>query len=733
MFSQLKYQLSSWRSQALSTWKGRVAVTSVVVTGLVLITRQLGLLQGFELSAYDQLLRWKPERGEDERILVVGITEEDIKSTIKEFPVSDGTLAKALNKIQANKPRAIALDIIRDVPVGKGHSKLVKEFEQPNLIAVCQMNEAEDPGFAPPPKLPAEQVGFADLPQDADDVYRRSLLLALPPIPDRDYSSQHLCNDAESEELLYSLSLAASTLYLEEEGIEREITEYDDLQFGETIFPFLSPNAGGYHNIFADGLQILIDYRSAKNPTNFVSLNDILTDKVDPELIRDRLVFIGYEAKSSQDTFNTPYSAALETNPRMPGVVVHAQVASQILGAVLDNRPLIWYLPDPVEWLWILGWAVLGGLLALPKLKLWQVALADGVAIGVLVGTSYGLFLLAAWIPLIPPGLGLVMASVGVVLVDRVPAIKKLLKIDIDIDWERVKKDADQALGAESPKEEVAATVSEVTTEQDNYLTQLQTRAETRRKQTRKATTGRVVPVNQVSETATKDNFLAQLQDKAQTRRSKRQSPTTEISSPATEDNFLGALQQKAQARRNQERRPSATRVKPSVNPVSQTTAKDNFLSQLQTKALARRNKRQLSSPVAEIPTTESNFLTQLQAKAQTRRNKAKQTRPPLLTPVVNSGSKTRTGVKDNFLTQLQAKAQTRRNKGKRKTTAISLPPQGSYIEQLKQQSKQRLQEATTQASPPPVIATSQVSHSKVRNKYLEDLLARSKRLRSGD
>ncbi len=728
MFSRLKYQMSSWRSQALSTWKGRVAVTSVVVTGLVLITRQLGFLQGLELSAYDQLLRWKPERGGDERILIVGITEEDIKSTIKEFPISDGTLAEALNKIQASKPRAIGLDIIRDVPIGKGRNKLVEEFEQPNLVVVCQMNEAEDPGFAPPSELPSEQIGFADFPQDIDNVYRRSFLLALPPIPEREYSSQHLCNDSESEELLYSLSLAVSILYLEEEGIEGKITEYDDLQLGETIFPFLSPNAGGYHSTDADGLQILIDYRSAKNAAKLVSLNDILTDKVDPELIRDRIILIGYEAKSSQDTFNTPYSAALKTNPRMPGVGVHAQVTSQILSAVLDNRPLIWYLPDPVEWLWILIWSALGGILALPKLKLWQVALVDGVSLGVLVGASYGLFLLAGWIPLVPPGLALIMTSVGVILVDRVPAIKKLLKIDIDIDWERVNKDVNEALGSVAIEEEAASSLLESAPEQDNYLTQLQIRAETRRKQTKKATTGRVIAVNQVSETATKDNFLAQLQDKAQTRRSKRQGQITEISLPILieEENFLGQLQQKAQVRRNQTRKASVKRVTPSVNLVSESTAKDNFLAQLQTKAQTRRNKMQPYPPVAETPTTESNFLTQLQTKAQVRRNKAKQTP----TPVVNQGSETIT--KDNFLTQLQAKAQLRRNKGKLKTTALSPPITGSYIEQLKQQSKQRLQKAVTEASPPPVVTTKQTPHSKVRNKYLEDLLARSRRLREG-
>lgn len=47
----------------------------------------------------------------------------------------------------------------------------------------------------------------------------------------------------------------------------------------------------------------------------------------------------------------------------MAGVLVHAQIVSQILSSVLDEQPLFWYLPAWAEagWIWI--WSLAGGIL----------------------------------------------------------------------------------------------------------------------------------------------------------------------------------------------------------------------------------------------------------------------------------------------------------------------------------------------------------------------------------
>ena len=47
----------------------------------------------------------------------------------------------------------------------------------------------------------------------------------------------------------------------------------------------------------------------------------------------------------------------------MPGVVIHANLVSQILSATLENRPLLRTWSDPIEFAWILGWAAIGAIL----------------------------------------------------------------------------------------------------------------------------------------------------------------------------------------------------------------------------------------------------------------------------------------------------------------------------------------------------------------------------------
>lgn len=55
-----------------------------------------------------------------EEIVIVTIDERDIQSVGK-WPIPDGSLAQLLEKIRAQKPRAIGLDLYRDLPEGKGH------------------------------------------------------------------------------------------------------------------------------------------------------------------------------------------------------------------------------------------------------------------------------------------------------------------------------------------------------------------------------------------------------------------------------------------------------------------------------------------------------------------------------------------------------------------------------------------------------------------------------------
>jgi adenylate cyclase len=116
-------------------WRG-VCITAPSVAGLVILVRWLGLFQSWEWVAFDQYLRLRPLEPPDDRIVLVGIDEEDVR-TVGQAIIPDGVYAQLLEKLKARHPRAIGLDIYRDLPVEPGHQQLVRVFEStPILLAL---------------------------------------------------------------------------------------------------------------------------------------------------------------------------------------------------------------------------------------------------------------------------------------------------------------------------------------------------------------------------------------------------------------------------------------------------------------------------------------------------------------------------------------------------------------------------------------------------------------------
>jgi adenylate cyclase len=481
MISKIRSLLSnpSDLRKAATAFGGTVILTSAVVTSLLVGLRQLGALEGLELQAYDLLIRSRPDEGPDNRLLVVGITEEDIQKQ-KEYPISDGLLAKILAKLEESQPRAIGIDILRDVPQGQGRAALIDVLKKnDNIIAACKLSSANEPGNPAAPGVPEERIGFADLPLDPDVSIRGGILVSTPTAP-KTPGNQHLCNIADPNNQVPSLSFLLSLLYLEPQNIALDQTEDGELKLGSTVFKRLEENAGGYHKAGTEDYRVLLNYRSAQNAAKQVTITEVLEGKVDPALIKDRVVMVGYLAQSANDDFSTPYSPGQKDNKKMPGVVIHAQSVSQILSATLNNRPLMGYWPQGVEILWILGWSVVGGTLAWSIRRPWIFGLAGGVAIAILVGSCYGLFLSAVWVPLVPPALALVGTALGALLIDRyaqaiVESVKGVLKLNIEIN-----------------QDEKESQVAEIT--ESEYFKKLQEQAKQRRNQKKTPSTGEVLP-----------------------------------------------------------------------------------------------------------------------------------------------------------------------------------------------------------------------------------------------
>lgn len=451
---------SPWTELRQRCWRWRgIWFTAPLVAALVMGLRYGNLLQGLELFALDQLFLLRPaelpehEAGEDAQpphlarntpVVVVTLDEPDLQA-LNQSQLDDATLAQLLENIRQQQPLVVGLDIYRDLPVPPGQEQLAAVLTQmtaaePRLFGIAKLTEAEDSAAIPPPPLLAEadQATANDLLLDPGGVIRRVPLFI---------------NGTEADGSpgppLFSLSFRLACQYLEKLAQQDcTLSEEETVYAGSVPLWAWQRRTGGYSNPDIGGYPVLINYlgpkrfdrsqiicsrngnldlsrspqATAHQPYPSICLADVLADRIPQGMMADRIVLIGNIAESGKDLFYIPYSSQLLAAPhRLPGVYIHANGISQILAAVLGDRPLIRSWPEGLELLWILTWAMLGATVT------WKYRYLDRIdrgqiqgrqwfnpsqwvtlflAVG-LLGLCYGAFLLGWWLPLVPPLLAL--------------------------------------------------------------------------------------------------------------------------------------------------------------------------------------------------------------------------------------------------------------------------------------------------------------------------------------
>ncbi|HBB35482.1 MAG TPA: adenylate/guanylate cyclase domain-containing protein [Cyanobacteria bacterium UBA8803] len=399
MYKKLKQFLGQWRG---------VLIATPTVAGLIIALRLTGTLQLLEWAALDQFFRFRPLEPSDRRIVIVAINELDIRKA-GQWPISDAVLAKLLLKIKQQQPRAIGLNLFRDLSVPPGHEALVDVFEStPNLIGSEKVvGNAYGDSIAPPPALrKLNQVGAVNTVIDADGKVRRALL------------SVTLKNGETTESLATRLAL----IYLEAKGITLEEIDAANFKYrlGKAVFTRMKPDDGGYIGLDTGGYQILLNFRNhscrGKLGKCFVyqtvSMTEVLEGRIPTDLMRDRIVLIGASAESLKDRVFTPYSNSPFTAPT--GVELNADLTSQILSAAIEGRPLIHVWSEPGEWLWIFLWSFVGAtvggrLLHIHSRMTGIVLVGSTLAIG-----SFLAFLAGWWLPIVPVLLALGGSGVAI-------------------------------------------------------------------------------------------------------------------------------------------------------------------------------------------------------------------------------------------------------------------------------------------------------------------------------
>ncbi len=372
-------------------------------TTLLVCFGAAGWLDSIETQAWDWMVRLRPSAGPDPNLAIVEITEDDLQRY--NWPLPDEVVARLLDRLQAYHPSVIGLDIYRPAPRAglEGWNQLVGQLRADNTVVIANYGNNEDDRVSAPASVPPHRVGFNDLSQDPDTVIRRWILFG---------PALH-----KGEEAAQSFPLRLAQLYLADLGIQSRVSSVDgaSLQLGKATFVRLEAGSGGYGKVDARGYQVLLDYRSSEDLAEKFTLAQLLQGQVDRHQIEDKIVIIGSTAPSLRDLFATPYSAVEKDNFKMPGVMVHAQIVSQIVGAAMGDRPLFWFWPQWAEVVWIGLWAVTSAV--------WAQRISHPVVLGVgmlaVAGTaaaaSFGLFLAHAWVPVVAPMLAIALSGSSVV------------------------------------------------------------------------------------------------------------------------------------------------------------------------------------------------------------------------------------------------------------------------------------------------------------------------------
>lgn len=334
-------------------WQLRVVtVLASSIAGFVMLGCYIGTFQLLEWSTLDRFFRWRSPEVPDSRIVIITIDETDI-DYMGGWPISDTIMAQVLQNVKKQQPRVIGLNIYRDLPVEPGHQKLENIFNStPNLIGVEKIIADS---VAPPPILAKkDQVGLTELLLDADGKVRRCLMSA----------------GTAKGGIKLSFGAKIALMYLEKNNITLETVnnKKNYLRLGKAVFVPLTSHNGSYVSGDAGGYQIPLNYRGGKDSFITIPISNILENNFNENLLRDRVVLIGVTAPSLSEWFQTPYSSQIftaeSTNKisiaRMPGVIIHANIISQILSAAIDGRTLlkVWSHSENFVWIWL--WAFFG-------------------------------------------------------------------------------------------------------------------------------------------------------------------------------------------------------------------------------------------------------------------------------------------------------------------------------------------------------------------------------------
>ena len=390
---------SARRAHWLRALLRRRFVKAFIVANLMVLLlvplREAGWLQGLELSWYDTLVTFFAGSQQSDRVVLVVTTEADINRF--GYPIRDNDLAAVLARVFAGGPKAVGVDLYRDLPMPPGSEELQAiQRAQDNLYWVFKLPDEGNIGIPPPPALrESGREVLADHVTDAGGVVRRALLLAA---------------DERTGSNWRAMGVSLAERYTGQALRPMD----DDLALGQGRIPLLNQPYGPYARVDAAGYQMLFDYRGGYRRFRQISFAEII-DR--PELgaaLRDRIVLVGTAALSIKDNFATPFSTGWGGEGLLIGIALHAHLADQLIrlanGESRNPVPRPRMLDNVAIWIA----AMAGAVLALLVWRVLVVLVALLLGLGLVGGvTAWGFGVAGLLLPGVPVALAWVLSAAG--------------------------------------------------------------------------------------------------------------------------------------------------------------------------------------------------------------------------------------------------------------------------------------------------------------------------------
>jgi adenylate cyclase len=365
-----------------------------VVAAVVVALRVYGWLQPLELLTYDMLRVGWAGQAPSHRVMLIGATEKDINAEDRNgdrvwgWPLRDGALATVLERVASWKPRAIGVDLYRDIPEPPGSSELDAVMRRhPEIYWVFKLRDDATHLGVPPPKIlrNSDQAVLADTVADSDDVVRRGLLYA-----------------GDDKNQYATLGMQLAQVYLAHDHIYLQSDAAGDLLLGKAVIKPLDATPGPYAVPDSQGYQILLDYHGGAQPFRQVSLSRLVADDDLAPLVRDRIVILGVAADSVNDWFTTPFSTGFGHGERVNGIALHAHLADQLIREALGHSAVLRELPRRFEYLWIIAWALAGAGLGVAFRSTLAAVAGGGAGVAIIGAIAYVAFGRALLLPAVP-------------------------------------------------------------------------------------------------------------------------------------------------------------------------------------------------------------------------------------------------------------------------------------------------------------------------------------------